>query len=684
MAAISGVVKGGPNPIVGAHVTLWQTQSGATYNATATTKSNYGSAAKVLATATTGTLGGFNFTGQTYTCAPDEYVYITATGGDAGSGANPQSVQMAALGSCSNFQTSAQDAAVNIYMGEVSTVAAAYALGHFMNVIDPLNGQQLVYVGAPLANDTASPACTGSGATMSCTANGLGEAFATAANLVDAVGFNGAGAYGYAYATSPSNSSASVPQAEINLIANIQQACTNSTGGAAGDGSVCGSLFTLATPPAGSPPTNILQTVINIARYPEHNAFALASLATAPAVFTPSLAVSGGAPADLSIGITYPTTTFGTTSATFSTPISTTLDAAGNVYMDDSVNGTTTDLYSFSNNGAGRWASTGGAQTGPEETATDTLGQVWIANTGKSNAARIVECYLQTTGTACTTPSYNAGVASGLEGLAVDRSNNLWATTLSQSGSSAAVVEFTAPTYAAVGYGSLKGVTTSVALDSGQNVWAVQTSAAGTAGTYLYIPAGSAAGTAITGTLPTNTGSASYGTQSVEVAAKTINNSTGAISQGIYMDESGSYSYIQPTYNSSDVVTGITSAVGVTVAAATNPGWGEVDGDGTHWYPGSIQTVYGTTNASQFSAVTPCYAPNGATTCATTSATTNPAPQYPKQVVVDAAGSMWIAFGSSTVGGATTPAGGALVQVVGTASPTWPQLSYGVPGSRPQ
>lgn len=50
------------------------------------------------------------------------------------------------------------------------------------------------------------------------------------------------------------------------------------------------SLYDLATPPGGSPPVNLLQTLSNIARFPQQNVSQLYALATQVSVYTPTLA----------------------------------------------------------------------------------------------------------------------------------------------------------------------------------------------------------------------------------------------------------------------------------------------------------------------------------------------------------------------------------------------------------
>lgn len=64
-----------------------------------------------------------------------------------------------------------------------------------------------------------------------------------------------------------------------------------------------------------------------------------------------------------------------------------------------------------------------------------------------------------------------------------------------------------------------------------------------------------------------------------------------------------------------------------------------------------------------------CYVPNGATTCGNR---LNSAIGAVKRVQADSDGSLWLA-GSAT----------GVTQIIGTAEPTWPQLSLGAPGEMP-
>jgi len=76
---------------------------------------------------------------------------------------------------------------------------------------------------------------------------------------------------------------------EISTLGNIVASCINSTGGAAGDGSACGNLFSLAAPTVGSAPANIIGAILDILSNPTHNAAAIFNLIGAIAPFQPTL-----------------------------------------------------------------------------------------------------------------------------------------------------------------------------------------------------------------------------------------------------------------------------------------------------------------------------------------------------------------------------------------------------------
>jgi hypothetical protein len=82
--------------------------------------------------------GNFNLTG-TYICpaAPNDQVYLVATGGDPGGGTNANLALMAAPGTYSGLSSGSF-----ISINEVTTVAAAYALSGFMTDYQARRQQQ--------------------------------------------------------------------------------------------------------------------------------------------------------------------------------------------------------------------------------------------------------------------------------------------------------------------------------------------------------------------------------------------------------------------------------------------------------------------------------------------------------------------------------------------------------------
>ena len=117
-SAVQGRVHGGQFPVSGATIGLWAAGS-----------TGYGSAATNLLTSavTSGADGSFSLSSD-YTCpAPNSLVYITASGGNPGLGANNSAIMLAApLGACSSLTSS-----TFININEVTTAAMAVSLGQF-------------------------------------------------------------------------------------------------------------------------------------------------------------------------------------------------------------------------------------------------------------------------------------------------------------------------------------------------------------------------------------------------------------------------------------------------------------------------------------------------------------------------------------------------------------------------
>ena len=251
----SGSVHGGQQPVVGATIQLY------TVGTTAV-----GSAATQLltSTVTSDANGNFTITGL-YSCTNATQVYIVATGGNPGlRTTNPNIALMAALGPCSSLTSS-----TFININELTTVAAVSALAPYMS--------SATAIGSP--SDIAST-------------TSLDNAFTIANQLVNtATGFSPG-------ANVPSGYT--VPTAELNTLADILAACINSTGGTAGDGSLCGNLFSLTTISPNPAPTDTIQAMLNIAYNTGLNTAALYALTPPTPPFQPTLP---SAPSDFSISV---------------------------------------------------------------------------------------------------------------------------------------------------------------------------------------------------------------------------------------------------------------------------------------------------------------------------------------------------------------------------------------------
>ena len=380
----------------------------------------------------------------------------------------------------------------------MSTVAAAYALGNFMT-ISGSGATAVVNVSAPANNNAASGSCTvTSGVTTSCVAAGLAHAFLNAANLVNAVGTTSAPPTGQAYATPPLNATTGatavalqnvVPNQLINTLGNIVQACVNSTG--ASGTNACATLFANTTPSSNysastAAPTNTLQALVNLAKYPFMGTANLYNIAQPSGFYQPVLTA---APPDFSIAILWRSYAGGANQ--LGSVYYTTLDINDNVYATaltapstGSVAGAAPFIANaLTSNGGGIWAAPATISSSttnvcsafggtalldpPCIAATDTLGNLWVANgqadTGQGGVytAGYLAQVLTSNGTVTqfTLPSPSTDFPLG---LAVDKSNDLFFTTSNASGpnlfklphGSTSLTTPTAVTFASIAYAS--------------------------------------------------------------------------------------------------------------------------------------------------------------------------------------------------------------------------------------
>jgi hypothetical protein len=369
-ATFTGRVHGGQQPIVGAFVHLY-----------AAGGPTYGGSIGEFGTALTDATGSFNMT-TALNCQANLLVYMVAIGGNPGVGtSNTNIAEMATLGFCDTLNSSTY-----VQINELTTVASVYALSAFM--YGPVN------VGSSTTN-----------------LQGLQMAFGDVNELVNT-----------ATGTIPGPAlptGATLPMAKMNSLADIIAACVNSAGGEAGDGSICGTLFTAATPPGGQAPTDTVTALVNIAHYPANNVASLFGLIAADQVYTPTLAhvpndwmlAATYAPAGISGPASLAVDTYGNVwiankagnSVTelshsgaalagssypgpFSTPSALALDASGNAWVAQS--GNQTVLYLTPNSGSAGPSGTGGLNL-PSSVAIDAAGNVWVANNGANTVTEL-------------------------------------------------------------------------------------------------------------------------------------------------------------------------------------------------------------------------------------------------------------------------------------------------------
>jgi hypothetical protein len=306
LGPIQGNVHGGQQPVVGARVYLYAT--GAMGNGGKDVAANSGDASVSLLTSTgsnvssdgtnyyvtTGDDGGFSISGD-YTCMSGSQLYLYVVGGNPGTGTNSHASFLSGLGACPEGATTLPANAF-FWVNEVTTVATAYALAGY--------AADAQHIAANTAGNTPAAQLA---------ATGIANAMANVGNLVDI-------ATGIARAMTPGGNG-SVPQAEINTLANILAACINSSDAAPSN---CTTLFNAAPQDgtSGTIPTEMATAAINIAHNAGQNVAALYALqagVAAPFAGLPSQ------PNDFSLQIDF-------SGGGVSSPRSVAIDANGNVW----------------------------------------------------------------------------------------------------------------------------------------------------------------------------------------------------------------------------------------------------------------------------------------------------------------------------------------------------------------
>jgi hypothetical protein len=387
--AIHGKAFGGQQPVAGAHVYLY-----------AAGTSGYGAAASSLLTSgsnttvdgsshyyvTTDSGGNFSITGD-YTCITGTGVYLYAVGGNSGSGSNSAVGLLATLGACPGAGNFAS-ATPFVFMDEVSTIAAAYSMAGFA---------------------TDATHVSSSGTTLAAT--GIKNAFANAANLASI-------STGQALATTP-NGSGTVPQTEINTLANILASCVNS---ASSSSTACSTLFINARSAgsSGTTATDTATAAIYMAHNPAANIAALYALGTPTPPFAPAL---GSAPNDFTIGINF-------TGGGMYAPVEIAVDGSGKVWVSNNSGTSVSELNSSGGVVSGSPFGGGGLDE-PYGIAIDGSGNVWVANDYYSYSVT----KLNSSGGVVSGSPFTGGGLNAPAGIAIDGSGNVWTANYVSSGS---------------------------------------------------------------------------------------------------------------------------------------------------------------------------------------------------------------------------------------------------------
>ncbi len=452
--SFSVAVNAGAEPVTGAAVQLYA----------AGTSGNGSAAAALLANpVVTGAAGNATIPAGFVCPAAGSLLYVVSSGGTVGasSAANANVQWMATLGPCSAVAAGAAYA-----VDEATTVASAYALAPF-------------YAGGQV------------GATSSNTV-GLGNAFLTAATLVDP-----------AAGTSPGSTlpaQADSPAARVNAVANMLNAC-------AVNASTCGALFsattsaTTSTTTVTTMPANTLDAAFHLAQHPAANVAALygqsllsqayaPALTSLPADWTMFLTLNDGglnSPSGIGVdasGSVWVASYFSAASKFSSTgavqfPAGVTgyglassyglaIDANNNVWIPNEVPFTATGIGSVTELSAAGTALSGaagyrdGGLDYPLSIAIDPNGTAWVVDFGNSHLTLLNQLGTPVSGsTGYTSPLFAFPVV-----VAVDANHFGWVGNLAST-----FVTRVAPDGSSfVNFNCCNGAA-GIALDQGDNVW---------------------------------------------------------------------------------------------------------------------------------------------------------------------------------------------------------------------
>jgi len=652
-ASFGGKINGGPNPVKGATVKLFTTGGSNGVNL------GYGVGQFVQEASTapghtagydTDANGAFSFAGG-YPCPAGQFLYLVASGGNTGNNTyNAKAYMVAALGRCEDlFAGNGQFTGGFIYLNELTTVAAAYALGNFSTVTGQ-GGFAQIGIGAPATNN-ASVGCVANGSTCPTTsAAGLRHAFENAINLVNP--FNT-----QANATLPNNSAALVPQQMINTIANTVVACVNSDGSS----NACQVLF--GATGTDFTTSNTFQALVNLAKNPTllgtpYSTSDFVNAATPQTQFYQPFLASP--PPDFSISITYPQLMGATTGVQgLKYPVSGGLDINDNYYIGnfDAANATKSNVLSLQSNGSlVSFTPDDPIHLDSYGVSPDALGNLYTVGYtplptrgGGSVSAFSVDA---TSGT-ITTPTPNI-IYVGTDhpiSAAVDRANNLWFGSTTNP-----IIAELSRTQGLINIKGYIAPVSAVSVDPDQNIWFTTSSTS---------PSNAVNVMQNIGTL----GSPNYSTSNILSASLPSLSASGiSFVAGspftAYVANSQStagFTTVTPTVAGAEVTA---VNVGTHVTGGSGPANNMTDGNGTVWAADNADVAKYLPTSSTVVQLTPCVYASGTGSCAGV--------PYSgiNTVAIDAAGSVWF----------LSPGSGTASEMIGAAAPTWPLLSLGTLG----
>ena len=619
---------------------------------------------------------------------------------------NPAIVNMAVLGNCPSsapftFGVGSTSATSYVYMNEVSTVAAAFALAPFAetSTVSGTAGQQLVtrtgtdaqHIGIPASNSLAL--------------TGLQNAAVNAGQLYDITGAtnnssNSDGEAHVARTVVPGSVSggayATVPQALINTLGNILASCVDSanTAGLGVSGGTystqCSTLFNTATADGtttGTKPTDTATAAINIAHYPAGvgNSNFMSNLYNLPVAIVPFQPVLATQPNDFVIGINITDGSLFLGSS--AKPGGIAIDAAGNAYVPTSgcVNGCTVEVLP-------NQLATGIAySSGGTAVAVAPNGKVWVVNASQAAAggagAPTGAFYVSSTPLSTTSfTGYGARTdfATGAVSIAIDGNGVAYVADsaetyfhkISTLGAAPAYTQYliTGQVGQVAGQLNCEQDVTGIAIDDlqyGYNIWTVDQAETLTQGMCTVTSA--AANAATTATTPVNTANV------LSQIGPTYSASVGSVLNEVAQDMNGSgWDSNSGAGNNTGVEFGATFAgqkynqnYGFSSNGGMNGATGvAIDGNDNIWYANSTGNSVSafmnkgpaSINGGQYSNVATGISP-------TTGYTASGQMSAPTQIAIDPSGDVWVTNTS------TSGVGYSVTELIGVAAPTYTPLS---------